>query len=130
VTGCVPDMRVYTCIVLLIPLMVGAETLPDPTRPYGYGVVQPVIVLEPDLPREQINWRLTGIRIAPQDKTAILNGRLVRVGDMVDGALIVEINPAAVLIDFEDKRIRVDLLRVNIKQNRAARHESSIQAVG
>lgn len=123
-------MRIYISIILLIPLTVGAETLPDPTRPYGYGEIPPVVILEPDLPREQINWRLTAIRIAPQDKTAILNGRLVRVGDMVDGAVIVEINPAAVLIDFEDKRIRIDLLKVNIKKNKAAVYESSTEAIG
>jgi hypothetical protein len=118
-------MRTYACIILLFPLLTGAETLPDPTRPYGYGIIQHVIVLEPDLPREQVNWRLSGIRIAPKDKTAILNGRLVRVGDMVDGALVVEINPAAVLIDFEEKRIRVDLLKVNIKQDRSAANSSA-----
>ena len=112
-------MQILTCIVLLIPLMVGAETLTDPTRPYGYGVASPVIVLEPDLPREQINWRLTGIRISPKDRFAILNGRMLRVGEIVDGALLVEINPVGVLIDFEDKRIRVDLLNLNIKQDRA-----------
>lgn len=117
-TGYVLDMQSLICMILLIPLALSAETLTDPTRPYGYGVASPVIVLEPDLPREQVNWRLTGIRISPQDRFAILNGQMVRIGEMVDGALLVEISPAGILIDFEDKRIRVDLLKVDIKQDR------------
>jgi len=104
-------------ILLMLPLAVAAESLPDPTRPFGHGIEQVVIVEEEDLPREQINWRLSGVRIAPDDRSAILNGKLLREGGMVDGAEVVEINPGSVLIDFENKRIRVDLLSFDIKQN-------------
>lgn len=104
-------------ILLMLPLSVAAESLPDPTRPFGYGIEPVLIIEEEDLPREQINWRLSGVRIAPDDRSAILNGKLLREGGMVDGAEVVEINPGSVLIDFENKRIRVDLLSFDIKQN-------------
>lgn len=107
-------------LILLLPLSVAAEPLPDPTRPFGYGVDPIVVIQEEALPREQINWHLSGIRIAPDDRTAILNGRLLREGGTVDGAELIEIRPASVLIDFENKRIRVDLLNIDIKQHRTA----------
>lgn len=107
-------------LLILLPLPVAAESLPDPTRPFGHGVEPIQIIQEEALPREQINWRLSGIRISPDDRSAILNGKLLRVGETVDGAKLVEIRPASVLIDFENKRIRVDLLDLDIKQNRTA----------
>jgi len=107
----------------MLPLSVAAESLPDPTRPFGYGIEPVVIVEEEELPREQINWRLSGVRIAPDDRSAILNGKLLRKGGMVDGAEVVEINPDSVLIDFDNKRIRIDLLTLDIKQKNTAENE-------
>ncbi|WP_259057514.1 general secretion pathway protein GspB [Methylohalomonas lacus] len=108
-----------------MPTFAAAESLPDPTRPFGYDTSPIEIVEEDELPREQVNWRLSGIRISPDDRSAILNGRLLREGEMVDGAELVEIRPASVLIDFDNKRIRVDLLTLDIKQERTSRNTTT-----
>lgn len=113
-------MNYLVIFILCMPILAAAEVLTDPTRPYGYGAAPAIVIQDIELPREQINWRLTGIRIAEQDKSVILNGKLAREGDIVDGASINEIEPAAVVIDFEDKQIRVNLLRLNVKANERA----------
>lgn len=113
-------MRYLILFVLLVPVFAVAEVLTDPTRPYGYGAAPVIVIQDVEMPREQVNWRLTGIRIAERDKTAILNDKLVREDDTVDGARLVEIEPTSVLIQFEDKQIRVNLLRLNVKANERA----------
>lgn len=112
-------------LLLLLPTVTAAESLPDPTRPFGYGSSPVVIVEEEELPSEQVNWHLSGIRISPDDRSAILNGRLLREGEKVDGAELVEIRPVSVLIDFENKRIRVDLLSLDIKQERSSKNTTA-----
>lgn len=113
-------MRYLILSMLLAPVFAVAEVLTDPTRPFGYGAAPQIVIQDIELPREQINWRLTGIRIAEQNKTAILNNKLVREDDTVDGARLLEIGPTSVLIQFEDKQIRVNLLRLNVKANERA----------
>jgi hypothetical protein len=89
-----------------------AAALPDPTRPYQYGAqVEIEQVLD-----EKVQWRLSGIRINENKRSAILNGKLVKEGDKLDGAVVLEIKPAAVTLQQDDKRLVVRLLLSNIKQ--------------
>jgi hypothetical protein len=107
-------------IALLLMLAGGSEaqSIPDPTRPYGYGQA-PVIVEEAELPKELATWKLNGIRIAGEDRQAILNGKVVHVGDEVDRAKVLEINPGNVLLEYENKHIIVRLLDVEVKRAQA-----------
>ena len=89
-----------------------AEALPDPTRPYGYGAE---IAVE-QIPQEKVQWRLGGIRIKEDKRSAILNGKLVKEGDKLDGAVVVEIKPSEVTLQQQDKRLVIKLLLSNIKQ--------------
>ena len=89
-----------------------AEALPDPTRPYQYGAE---IAIE-QIPQGKVQWRLSGIRITENKRSAILNGKLVKEGDKLDGAEVVEIKPSEVTLQQQNKRLVVKLLLSNIKQ--------------
>lgn len=114
----------YACIALLLlpglVLSAGQEQLPDPTKPFGFDVEPELIIQEQDVRQNNITWRLSGIRIAESDRSAILNGQVVREGDNISGARIVEIKPAWVVIEHEKQRIRLELLDINIKQDKQA----------
>ncbi len=53
--------------------------------------------------------KLSAIRISASDKSAIVNGKLVRIGDEIDTATIIEINRLSVVVSHEDKKIIVRL---------------------
>jgi len=91
--------------LLVLPLSINAEVLPDPTRPAAF---QATTVIQ-ELPAELIDWRVTAIRISERDRSAIVNGRIVRTGETLGPATIVEIQPAQVLLDYDNKRLAVKL---------------------
>ncbi len=114
-------MRILYYIVMLLPVMnLSAEQLPDPTKPFGYDAEPEMIIQEQNVQQDNIVWRLNGIRIADQSRSAILNGKVVNVGDTVNGAKVVEIEPAWVIIVHEKQRIRLELLDINIKRDKQA----------
>lgn len=86
--------------------------LPDPTRPYAFATT----VQAEALPTEGVQWRLSGIRIREGEKSAILNGKLVRAGDSLAGATILEINPADVVLVQDTQRIVVKMILSSIKK--------------
>jgi len=102
-------------IIAFIILWTGhglAAALPDPTRPYQYGAQ----VLIEQAPGEKVQWRLSGVRINENKRSAILNGKLVKEGDKLDGALVMKINPTEVTLQADDKTLVVRMLLSNIKQ--------------
>lgn len=103
---------VLTAYLILVSSGGFAEALPDPTRPYGYGAE---IAVE-QIPNDKVLWRLSGIRIKEDKRNAILNGKLVKEGDKLDGAVVMEIKPSEVTLQQEDKRLVVKLLLSNIKK--------------
>ena len=82
-----------------------ATDLPDPTRPSDYYVPQSVT----EVPRRDAAFSLSANRISPQDRSALLNGTIVRVGDVLDSAKVVEINPTEVIVEYDRKRLTVPL---------------------
>ncbi len=105
-----------TFILLLLPVISIANTeLPDPTRPASYVVesVEPVFFEDINV-NEKINWKLSAIRISDKDRTAILNGKLVRAGDDIGPAKVLEIKPLSVVIDHEDRKLIVRLYNTKV----------------
>ena len=106
-------------IMCLLPMMVIAKAeLPDPTRPATFIVEdrEPVFFEEINV-KEKINWKLSAIRISTEDRTAIVNGKLVRVGDDVGPAKVLEINPISIVIDHEDRKLIVRLFNYSVKKD-------------
>ncbi len=104
---------IYVFMLMIFPLIVSSNTeLPDPTRPATYQVeeIEPVY-FEEISDDENINWNVSAIRISENDKSAIINGKLVRVGDDVGPAKVLEIRPLSVVINHEDNKLIVRLYK-------------------
>jgi len=100
----------------LLPVMVLANTeLIDPTRPATYVAedLTPKIYEEINV-KGEFNWTLSAIRISKNDRTAILNGKLVRAGDEFGSAKVIEINPLSIVIDHENKKLIVRLFNTKV----------------
>ena len=102
--------RAAGCIAGLLAMSVAAAAgaaapLPDPTRPTDYYSTPNVS----DLPRRDTVFVVSAIRISEADRSALLNGRIVRVGDVLDAGKVLEINPAEVVVEYERKRVLVPL---------------------
>jgi hypothetical protein len=114
------------CLFVLMPLLVSANAeLSDPTRPANFFVedTEPVYVEEFNIEtKEKVSWKLSAIRISDKDRTAIVNGKLVRIGDEVSSAIVSEINPLSVVVNYEDKKLIVRLFKNQvIKDYKASR---------
>ena len=101
-------MIMVTMLNSIPGFLLAAAELPDPTRPADYITVPGNIQVE-ELPKELIDWSVTAIRIAGNDRSAIVNGRLVRVGDELGPAKILEIQSTSVILDYENKQVVVRL---------------------
>ena len=99
----------------MMPGLLQAEAgLPDPTRPADYMTIPTDIEIfaAEDLPKQLINWKVTAIRISDKERTAIVNGQLVKPGDEIGPARILEIKPVSVLLDYDNKHVVVRLFEV------------------
>lgn len=110
--------RIHIIVLTILPVFVMANAeLSDPTRPATYfeESIEPIYVEEFDSgTKEKISWKLSAIRISDNDRTAIVNGKLVRVGDEVESAKVLEINPLSVLIDHEERKLIVRLFNIKV----------------
>lgn len=110
-------------LFMAVPLFASANTeLPDPTRPANYVTenTAPVYV-EEIVTNEKISWKVSAIRISKNDRSAIVNGRLVRVGDEISFATIFEINPLSIVINYEEQKLIVRLFNKVIKNYKSPR---------
>ncbi len=86
-----------------------AEVLDDPTRPPGYRLPR-------SGPAAPQGWHLSGIWIRDGQRLALINGRMVRPGQRIDGARLVAVSPTAVRLARGDRIITVRLLPRPVKQ--------------
>lgn len=88
---------------------VAAEQLRDPTRPSWL----------PDPGRQQrpvvTRYRLESVLIAAERRVAVINGRVVTVGDVVDGAAVLSIEPEAVTLRRDGRELVLKLLPGSVK---------------
>lgn len=105
-------MNLLTRICFISGLLPGsllaAAELPDPTRPADYSDA-PLVVEMTELPGELINWNVTAIRISGDYRSAIVNGHLVREGDSIGMAEILEIKPVSVSLIYDNKQLVLKL---------------------
>lgn len=107
---------------------IAVAELPDPTRPaYWSQKSAPVFVEQTPQPGKKIEWRVTAIRIAPDDRTAIVNGKLVRTGDSVNTAIVREIKHSAVVIEDDQKQLILRLLSSQTMKNISKQEKSDFK---
>jgi hypothetical protein len=89
-----------------------AGSLKDPLRP-------PVFVAKPATKNTSTpSWRLASTLVAGDQRSAVINGRVLGLGDRVDGAEVVDIQPGQVRLRRADsaREFLVKLERRGIKQ--------------
>ena len=93
------------------------NSLSDPTKPADYqdSLAEPIYV-EAVTVDEKVSWRVSAIRISSSDRTAIVNGELVRVGDEISSGEVIEINPLSVVLNHKDQKLIVRLFNSNVKK--------------
>ena len=70
-------------VMLMLPIVnIQSETLPDPTRPAQY---QETLSTQ-DMTQSELEWNLTAIRISDKDRSAIVNGQIIRPGQIIGPA--------------------------------------------
>jgi hypothetical protein len=102
-------------LALLALACVGAranEALPDPMRPptTHADAVRRLSIEQPQ------QFAVRAIKIAAGQRKALVNERLVGVGDRIGEARVVEINPGVVVIDYLSQRLQVPLLAAPVRR--------------
>ncbi|QKQ25459.1 hypothetical protein [Candidatus Reidiella endopervernicosa] len=102
-------MKIRASIVFALSLTMAlpvAAELQDPTRPpIKKKVVKPVVVK-----KAQQKWALSYTLVSDQRRIAVINNKVVAVGEMVDGARVVEIESDAVTLKRVGKSIKLELI--------------------
>ncbi len=86
----------------------------DPTRPYNFVEIPEFIEVE--VPEESTDWQLSGIRIHGDKRSAILNGRMIREGEILENATVLKIQPTSVVLESGDKHLVVKMHEIKVKQ--------------
>lgn len=91
---------------------IASGPLPDPTRPVVFpgtgaerGDAQPA------------KWSLTSVLIAPGRRVAVINGQVVQVGEKVNGARLVSVDPGSALLYCAGQKIQLKLISGSVKQS-------------
>lgn len=96
--------------VLLLGLSLQAMALEDPMRPPHSAAVTGAA------PRAATQFVLSSTLIARERRSAVINGRSVSVGDSVDGARVIEIQPTQVRLQHQGRQLTLQLLPVAVKK--------------
>lgn len=98
--------RHFTALLLLIPSLtataLASEAMHDPTRPYSG---------QPQSTSPTANFEVSAIFISSERRVAVLNGKRVVAGDVVDGATVTAIANGRLHLDYKGRIITVPLHR-------------------
>jgi len=97
---------------LMLALISHAQAISDPTRPPGLNSVP---ARSNTTVRKGPRWVLKSTLISPQRRSAVINNRVVSLGDRVKGATVVDINPSSVRLRSGGAYITLVMLKKNIK---------------
>jgi len=95
-------LAVASIFLVIVVQGVKASSLLDPTRPPGITYQQRVSVI-----KKQTLWRLSSTLISSNRKSATINGKLVRQGDSINGAKIIDIQAWDVTLKRNNKKFKV-----------------------
>ncbi|MFV2061474.1 MAG: hypothetical protein ACC653_12380 [Gammaproteobacteria bacterium] len=104
----IKSVAIFILLFLVIKFnTVMANTLFDPTRPPG---AQTQKQSKPSSKRYP-SWRLSSILIASERKIATINGKLLRKGDRVNGATLIDIQSWNVTLVKNNKTFKVYMFK-------------------
>ena len=80
-----------------------AAELTDPLRPYGYNTTPAAVRQQQQV--KTSDWRLAAVLIAADRTVAVINGRSLQVGDMLEGYTLTKITPSSALLQKNDQQV-------------------------
>lgn len=92
-------------LLLPLPLMAVEGAFGDPTRPTSLH--ESTGVKSKDAGPK---WRLHSTRVASNQRTAVINGRSLSVGDSIDGATVADIRSDGVSLHVGGRRVELPLV--------------------
>lgn len=98
-SGGVMNKRGCCCALSLLLLVSGisvAGSLKDPTRPAGYMGIEPAALTNES--------GISAILVSPTRRVAVIYGRFVQKGDVVDGAVVERITDNSVVFSRDGKQ--------------------------
>ncbi len=106
----------YICLIflysLLVTLPVCAEVLTDPTRPPVKKAVVPILKEK----SFQHVWDLESTLVSSERKVAVINGKLLTIGDYIDGARVISIRKNRVVVKASHKEVTLLMLPDIVKK--------------
>jgi hypothetical protein len=124
-TGLVYNMA-YRHSLLLVSLILlsfscfAASPLADPTMPAGYQPPSSTISSQQPTPT-QYEWTLNTTVISPDRELAIINGKVLSVGDEINGATLMTIEHQQVKLSYKNETIRLRLHHSFISQLKSSK---------
>lgn len=98
-----------TALLAAIPAVAGE--VKDPTRPPSLTpAVAPAAAPSATRP-----WRLSSVLISPDRRVAVIDGNVLRLGERIDGAELVEIQSHAVKLRRGERFFTIDM-SANVKE--------------
>jgi hypothetical protein len=95
-----------TCWSVGITSICNAE-LRDPTKPEGFATTT-----------EVNTFTLTATFVSKDNKLAVINGRIMHVGDFLSDVQVISIEENKVVLDGPDGKINLNLLGIPVKHKR------------
>jgi hypothetical protein len=101
-------------LILSVPVLVQAQ-LDDPTRPPGYRLVLPG---GKKAGKTSSHFSLSSVYISSTRRVAVINDHRVESGEFINGAKVLAIQPAAVILQKQGRTFTVRLLSQAVKKTR------------
>ena len=101
-------------VFVLLSIYASAFAVSDPTRPYEF-IDEPEFI-EIDVEEDSVDWRLKGIRIVGDKRTAILNGMIIREGETIENAKVLTINSTSVVLQSGSQHLVIKMLDASVKK--------------
>ncbi len=99
--------RSVLLFALLLPAF-SAQAVTDPTRPPAAMTVNKEV--PEDEPQQQTEIQLQQILMSSSGNRAVINGKVVKPGDSVDGAKVLSISSDTVVVNYRQNRQKLSLI--------------------
>jgi len=113
---------IFIFLTLLTSQCLAADQIADPTMPANYKQAISNNSSQQTLSTIPYEWVLNSTLISPEYKLAIINGKHLKVGETINGAIVKRISYQQVILNYQKKDITLSLQRSFISQIKDSSH--------
>jgi len=117
-----PTSSIFIFLTLLASHCIAAEKIADPTMPANYKQAISNNSSQQELSATPYEWVLNSTLISPEYKLAIINGKHLKVGETINGAIVKRISYQQVILSYQKKDITLSLQQSFISQIKGSSH--------